>query len=332
MKPILMSIALGLTALALAACGGAQPTVITSEPASEPPRLDLGPGVVVAFVEGLTPEIREKVAYVTHVPSGSQAILDRDGRLIHRRNGRADGPSRLDALLGDAAAMARITEGLKNDEDVRPQETTIDWVPFIQFGGIRYLRIWRLDEQVTREGDRDLNVEDLGPELYRVAFRGNGYVGSRYRYQDGDATYLNPGTPIHAVKGYSPKFRLGTMEGDRASLYEAHSNPLAKTGGDLLDIQGKVTSIDILSEEDATTVLGTIDEGQTIERFVEMVLGSAVDQGSRDREGPRYFLGFRLADGTSVVRSFWLETGELWRGIMTDPMTASIVSSALPNE
>ena len=157
-------------------------------------------------------------------------------------------------------------------------------------------------------------------------------MGSRYRYQDGDATYLNPGTPIHAVKGYSPKFRLGTMEGDRASLYEADSNPLAKTGGDLLDIQGKVTSIDILSEEDATTVLGTIDEGQTIERFVEMVLGSAVDQGSRDREGPRYFLGFRLADGTSVVRSFWLETGELWRGIKTGPMTASIVSSALPNE
>ena len=33
-----------------------------------------------------------------------------------------------------------------------------------------------------------------------------------------------------------------------------------------------------------------------------------------------------------MVRSFWLESGELWRGIMTDPIVASMVSSALPAE
>ena len=64
--------------------------------------------MVVAFVEGLTTEMPEKVAYVTHVPSGSQAILDREGQVIRRHDGRADGPDRLDALLADSAAMARI--------------------------------------------------------------------------------------------------------------------------------------------------------------------------------------------------------------------------------
>ena len=62
------------------------------------------------------------------------------------------------------------------------------------------------------------------------------------------------------------------------------------------------------------------------------MLGSPVDQESRDRGRPPYSVGFRLADGTSVVRSFWLESGELWRGIMTDPIVASMVSSALPAE
>ena len=54
-----------------------------------------------------------------------------------------------------------------------------------------------------------------------------------------------------------------------------------------------------------------------------------MNQNGRDRRGPRYFLRFRLADGTSVMRAFWLETGELSRGIMTDPEAATIVSDAL---
>ena len=171
-------------------------------------------------------------------------------------------------------------------------------------------------------------MEDLGPELHRVAFRGDGYVGPFYRYQDGDATYLNPGTPVFAVKDYSPKFRLATLEEGRVFLYEADTNPSAKTGEDLLDIRGQVTAIDILGDDDALTVLGTIEEEWTVQRFVEMVLESPVDQGSRDHDGPRYFLGIRLVDGTSTVRAFWLEAGELYRGIMTDPVVTLSVWQA----
>ena len=43
-------------------------------------------------------------------------------------------------------------------------------------------------------------------------------------------------------------------------------------------IRGKVTAIDILSEEDAKTVLGTIDGERHVERFAELVLESPVDQ------------------------------------------------------
>ena len=43
-------------------------------------------------------------------------------------------------------------------------------------------------------------------------------------------------------------------------------------------------------------------------------------------------LGIRLDDGTSVVRAFWLETGELSRGIMTDPVVTLSVWWEIPNE
>ena len=307
------------------------PGSITPVPASESYRLDLGAGVVVAFVEGLSPEQPDKVAYVTHVPSGSQAVLDRDGQIIDRHDGRGDGPRRLDAVLQDRAAMRRIVEGLKNDEDVRPRETLAEWAHSVQFGGITYLAKGGWFGSMIANGERALTTDDLGPELYRVAFRRVGYSGS-YRYQDGDATYLNPGTPVYAVKGYVPEFRLATLEEGEVRLFEADTNPLARTGEDLLDIRGKVTAIDILSEEDSAIVLGTIDDEGSVNRFVEAVLGSPVDQGSRNHEGERYFLGFRLADGTSVVRSFWLESRELWRGIMTDAVVAAFVRSALSKE
>ena len=116
------------------------------------------------------------------------------------------------------------------------------------------------------------------------------------------------------------------------TVYEADTNPHAKTGEDLLDIRDKVTVIDVLSEEDETTVLATIDGEGPIDYLVGLVLESPVDQESRDLDGPHYFLGFRLADGTSVVRSFWLESGDLSRGIITDPAVTLQVWLALPEE
>ena len=355
-----MPLVVGLVALALAACGDANsfapatqeaivrdsqtqqmptptptpmlPGSITPAPASKNYRLDLGAGLVVAFVEGLSPEFSGKVAYVTHVPSGSQAVLDRDGRTIDRHDGSDNGPARLGGVLGDAAAMDGIMEVLLSDEDARPRENVIEWIPSVRFGGISNTARWRVVGPNTISIEGELTKEHLGPELYRIAFRGDGYVGINYRYQDGDSTYLNPGTLIYAVKGYSPEFRLATLQDGETTLFEADTNPAAKIGEDLLDIRGKVTAIDILSPKDARTVLGTIDDERVVKRFVETVLGSPVDQESRDRGRPPYSVGFRLADGTSVVRSFWLESGELWRGIMTDPIVASMVSSALPAE
>ena len=144
---------------------------------------------------------------------------------------------------------------------------------------------------------------------------------------------------MYAVKGYAPEFRLGAFVNDELTIYEADTNPRARAGEDLLAIRDKVTAIDVLSEEDSITVFATIAERKRVDYLVGLVLASPVDQGNRDHEGARYFLegaryflAFRLTDGTSVVRSFWLESGELWRGIITDPQATLQVWNALPAE
>ena len=330
MKSLLNAVSLGLVVIALSACGGMPGLAPWSDSAAN--RLELGSGVVVTFVEGLTPEMPGRVAYITHVASGSQAILDSDGKVMQRHDRRADGGRRLDTVLSDGATVALVMQRLTNGGDLSPRSHTIGWVPLMQFGGIQYVKKWHSTGEGNLRDDRDLAVEDLGPELYRVAYRGSGYAGPYYHYQDGDSTHLNPGTQVFEVRGYSPKFRLGTLEEGRPTLYEADTNPSAKTGEDLLDIRGKVTAIDILNDDSEMTILGTMDDQKAVERFIETVLGSPVNQSSRDKDGPRYFLGIRLADGTSVVRAFWLETGELSRGIMTGPVVTLSVWQELPNQ
>ncbi|MBI2918660.1 MAG: hypothetical protein HYY01_11820 [Chloroflexi bacterium] len=292
------------------------PDEIEPYPAPEQARLDLDGGVVVAFVRGLP----GKVAYVTHVPSGSQAVLDRQGQVIERHDGRGDGPARLRQVLADETAMARIMASFPSDDYARPRGAHIDWVPFIKFGGIEYLDNW---------GARLLPENNLGPELYRVAFRLEGKAGFGYRSQDGDAAFLELGTPIHGVKGYAAQFRLAAIVDGKVRVFEAGTNPAARAGADLLDIRGKVRSIGINSPQDRRTELASIGDPGLLEQMVEMVLTSPVDQTFRGSNGERYFIAFHLEDGTEATRSFWVGSGELARGIMTPALFKANVLQAL---
>ena len=327
---------LSLVLLLVAACGDRGPLSM-SDTTSQSHRLDLGSEVVVAFVENLTLEPPDRVAYVTHVPSGSQVVVNREGRIIDRHSGRGGDTGPIDKVLSDGATMEQIMEGLRRDrsEGASTGQTIIveiSWVPSLRFGGIIYAENSYADQTLADEGKRTLTLQGLlGPELYRVAFKVSDHAGSHYILQDGDATLSAPGTPVYEVKGYSPEFRLGALVDDRVTIFEADWNPLAETGEDLIDIRDKVIAVDILSEEDASTVLASIDEERAVGNFVETVLESSVDWNSLGHnEGERRFLGFRLADGTSVVRPFWLESGELWPAIVTDPAVTQFVREALP--
>ena len=87
----------------------------------EAPRLDLDSGIVVTFDKGPSPEARGKVAYVTHVPSGSQMMIGRAGQVISRHDGSGGDPERLDEILADKAIMVRIIAGANADDLPFPQ-------------------------------------------------------------------------------------------------------------------------------------------------------------------------------------------------------------------
>jgi hypothetical protein len=92
--------------------------------------------------------------------------------------------------------------------------TMIDWVNFIQVGSTQYVSGPQPDSAVL-EGD-------LGPVYANVKFKVSGNVcDPGYRLKDGDAAFLEPGTPIYQVKGYPAAEQLAAKFNGTFVVYRA---------------------------------------------------------------------------------------------------------------
>jgi hypothetical protein len=196
----------------------------------------------------------------------------------------------------------------------------IDWVDFIKLNDITYLKV----RQSITISENDLFL--YGEIKFNVAGNVN---NSNYKIKNGDAAYLEAGTPVYSLTGYAPGFRLVAKENQAFFIYEADSNPKAKNGSDLLDIGGKVAYISINSEIDGTTELAAIKEQTQVNDLIRMILEAPVDQESLKMGSERYFLEFHLNDGTTTKRSYWLDTELLSRGIQLPEEFGIAIQSAL---
>lgn len=199
----------------------------------------------------------------------------------------------------------------------------IDWVDFVQFGGIRYL-------SVAPVPGRTLTKDDLGPLFATIKFKLDGNVfDPNYHAKDGDAAFLAPGTKVYSVKSYQTTFRLAVYHNATTTLYEADSNSRAKHGGDLLDIGGKVRLISINDRENGTTQLAVIKVLQQVTSLVQMVLQAPVNQNLMKVGNKCYLIVFYLMDNTTTARSYCLDTAEMSRGIWLPKAFGEAVQQAL---
>ena len=167
--------------------------------------------------------------------------------------------------------------------------------------------------------DRGAYGQDLDVPAGDVDLRTTfGRVGSRaasHDLREGEATYLEPGTRLHAVEGYDPSFRLAARRDGGWALYEVAHNPGAKKPSELLDVGGKVESVGVEdtfegtaggAREEAAALLGP-EETRT-------VVGAALDSPLvKVSPGPfRYLVVFHLEDGTRSLRWYEPGSGELY--------------------
>lgn len=179
-----------------------------------------------------------------------------------------------------------------------PERTYVCWVNFVQVGGTRYVDFGQLG--------RVLEEADLGTEVARVKFKLDGNVyDPNYRSCDGDAAFLEEGTPLHAVRGYHPSFRLAARTNSRIYLFEADRAPAAQRGADLLDLDGKVAAIHVREEGTAEPRWSTITNPERVAALVASALQAPIEPAARPESEPSHTLVFQLKDGTGVQRRYW---------------------------
>jgi hypothetical protein len=199
-----------------------------------------------------------------------------------------------------------------------------------QFGETFYAR-WT-DVTTHPAGVRPLGDRDLGRVVGRVvANRADEPVESGTPFRNLEATFLEVGTPVYAVKGYATSFRLAARREGKLGLYEPWDAPAARVGGDLLGgIKGKVVRIGVYADH-SLRPLGTISDRREIERLVDLVLRAPIarrDPAKSQDEYELYVVTFHLADGTGVSRLFNAATGFLAGGVIAPKQfTAAIVST-----
>ena len=90
----------------------------------------------------------------------------------------------------------------------------IDWVNFIQVGSTHYV--------AGPEATTFLQESDLGPVYAHVKFKVSGNIcDPNYRLKDGDAAFLDPGTPIYQVSGHTPNDQLAARSNGGIVMYRA---------------------------------------------------------------------------------------------------------------
>ncbi len=202
------------------------------------------------------------------------------------------------------AAAAALSAGCSSEEPFG--QASYSWQDLVRFDGVTYAVL------ESREAGRPLHEDDLGPKFAEVQHNVSD-EGTGYRVQDGDAAYLKPGTPVYELAGYDPAFRLAARQGGDLTLYEAVSNPRARVGGDLLDIEGKVSSISVTHPEDVGKVLAIFRDPETVGSLVRGLMEAPTRRIDPDHFGLRdtYLVVFSLADGTAAAREYRTDTGQL---------------------
>jgi hypothetical protein len=200
---------------------------------------------------------------------------------------------------------------------------SIDWVDFVQWNGISYLAV----EPTTTPVSESLLGPKLGITKRKLA--GN-ETDPSYKVQEGDAAFLAAGTPIYTMSGYRASYRIAAKNAARLLIYEADTNPKARTGADLVDLDGKVDYMTIGDSNDRE--LATIRDPSLVAHLVGLILQARVDQSVQPPPaGPQYFVTIRFHDGTQSVRAYWPSTGELSRGILAGPEFGHAILAALPS-
>ena len=175
--------------------------------------------------------------------------------------------------------------------------SSVSWVDVLHIEGRTYERV-DIDAPTKSSIDRSQLAEQLGTIKCTTA---NDVQDPGYDLRDGEATFLEPGTPVHALAGTNVSFRVAAVDADEPVVYE-HRDLSGSSGADLLPFPAEdVAAVTFLSDIDGRTVLGQLTEPDTVLAFVEDLQTAPIGDRPNLGEEPRVFVALEFVDQPPVT-------------------------------
>jgi hypothetical protein len=165
----------------------------------------------------------------------------------------------------------------------------VDYASILQWQGVQY----------SDNIDSDLSGLGKGKTIGKITYSKSEHRCPRHGLQDGDATNLKTGTQLYEVEGYKTTARI--WAGDR--LYDAGSNPAARTLNDLLDVAGKIQTVRFVSGNDGSVLMDFTPEANAvfIREFpkLEYIPFEELSKQTKSWVGDLYWMEIEMKDGSS---------------------------------
>lgn len=228
---------------------------------------------------------------------------------------------RMIGFLVAIALISAVTVGCAESvkSQLRPSSACngiLEWADFVMINDISY------DRNV--DGMSTISSDQIGEKVGEVKYMLSDSACADHKTVNGDAAFLPIGTPIFAMKGYRSSFRV-VADG---KIYQAGSNPNARTLAELLDVNGKVAKIGLDSGYDGSAIGDFTSEAS--EQFVQLLLPLAYvgfnEIYKKIMHESGVFLRVYLKDGTSFRMVFYPKANAIGGAFGTEPLKTLIMN------
>ncbi|MFD1356928.1 hypothetical protein ACFQ4X_03370 [Fictibacillus halophilus] len=178
--------------------------------------------------------------------------------------------------------------------------------------------------------DKEEVLVEKGKLLGEVKYKMAGDVCEGYQMKNNDATLLEEGTKIYAIKDIPPSLAVVTYNKDVLSasrVFVVDRNEKAKTIGELYPIQGLVKDIHIESTLDGRRI-HTFTPSSTeafLKEWLPLKLQDPQKLDNKWDENKMIFLEFELTNGITFRQSYDLDSKVFHSGAVGNEAIADII-------
>ncbi|MGM9924535.1 MAG: hypothetical protein ACI35R_09840 [Bacillus sp. (in: firmicutes)] len=204
-----------------------------------------------------------------------------------------------------------------------PPNVVIEWANVVMINDIQY------EHAFPEPADENTSPSiEKGHKIGEVTYQMADHACSNHQMKNGDAAFLEEGTPLYEIKGYPPSLMVAANN----QVYTATDNKKAKTVGELYPVAGLVKDIHIESSEDGRRLhtFPPSSKDRFLQSWRSLKLEDIETFYRKDAsKGEQIFLEIELNNGISFRQVYWTDSNTFNNGATGDAEIEKIIKEEI---